>query len=320
MNVRSPNDWLRSGMGGHNVEANSILYHTLYLGISLAEALSDTSSSSTWAATAEKIKAAANKLLWKADAGLFIDNEKSTLMPQDGNVWAILSNMTQSAEQAATISQKLAARWGPYGAPALEAGDAISPFISGFELQAHYLAADPSAALELMRRQWGFMLNDPRMTQSTFIEGYSSSGKIHYEPYSNDARISHSHGWATGPTSTLTFYAAGIQLLTGGGETWRIEPLLGDLTLVDAGFVTPLGAFTAKTTVSASGAEMDFQTPAGTSGEIGFPITLSCKGKILVHNLDGKFGDILVITPQGSPRSVRIAVHGGDWKATFACD
>ena len=320
MDVTSPNDWLRSGMGGHNIEANSILYHTIYLGISLAEALGDTSSSSTWAATAEKIKAAANKLLWKADAGMYIDNEKSTLMPQDGNAWAILSNLTESSAQAATISQKLVSRWTPYGAPALEAGDAVSPFISGFEIQAHYLAANASAALALMRLQWGFMLNDPRMTNSTFIEGYSSSGALHYAPYSNDARISHAHGWATGPTSTLTNFAAGIQLLSASGATWRIEPFLGDLNFVDAGFKTPLGDFKAKTSVSPAGSEMDFETPQGTTGEIGFPVQNQCRGHILVHSLDGRFGDIVVIVGAGGPRSVRIAVHGGKWKAQQTCD
>ena len=29
-------------------------------------------------------------------------------------------------------------------------------------------------------------------------------GELHYAPYSNDPRISHAHGWATGPTSSLT--------------------------------------------------------------------------------------------------------------------
>lgn len=59
-------------------------------------------------------------------------------------------------------------------------------------------------ALELLRRQWGFMINDPRMTNSTFIEGYSANGVLHYPPYRSDPRISHAHGWATGPTFTLT--------------------------------------------------------------------------------------------------------------------
>lgn len=56
-----------------------------------------------------------------------------------------------------------------------------------------------------MRIMWGtFMLDDPRMTNSTFIEGYSSDGTLHYPPYPDDSYISYAHGWATGPTQALT--------------------------------------------------------------------------------------------------------------------
>ena len=42
MNVTSSSDWLRSGMGGHNIEANAILYYTITHGIKLATTLNDT--------------------------------------------------------------------------------------------------------------------------------------------------------------------------------------------------------------------------------------------------------------------------------------
>ena len=82
----------------------------------------------------------------------------------------------------------------------------MSPFISGFELEAHFTANRTTAALTLIRNMWAdFVLDDPRMTNSTFIEGYSTSGELHYAPYGDeDARISLAHGWGTGPTSSLT--------------------------------------------------------------------------------------------------------------------
>ncbi|KAJ0348071.1 hypothetical protein COL922a_014845, partial [Colletotrichum nupharicola] len=125
-----------------------------------------------WTQAAKKLKAAANTLLWDEQAGLFRDNETSTLYPQDGNSWAIRANLSQSSAQTRAVSSNLRARWGPYGAPAPEAGPStISPFIGGFELQAHYLAGQAETALDLIRLQWGFMLDDPRMTGSSFIEG-----------------------------------------------------------------------------------------------------------------------------------------------------
>ena len=38
-NVTSPADWLRFGMGGHNIEANAILYYTINLGLCLSTAV-----------------------------------------------------------------------------------------------------------------------------------------------------------------------------------------------------------------------------------------------------------------------------------------
>lgn len=274
MNVTSAADWLRYGMGGHNIEANSILYYTIYQGITLGNVLGENRSLlDSWAAKAEGIKASANRLLWNDTAGLFHDNETTTLMPQDGNCWAVMSNITNSTAQKSRISEGLASRWGAYGAPAPEADDAVSPFISGFELQAHLLAGNAETAMDLIRLQWGFMLDDPRMTNSTFIEGYSFDGSLHYAPYTNDPRVSHAHGWATGPTSTLTFYIGGIHLLSAGGQTWELSPRLGNLTSVDTGFETTLGRFASQVNASDTGAitGFKFSTPVGTKGTVSLP-------------------------------------------------
>lgn len=272
--VTTSADWLRFGMGAHNIEANSILYHTLNVGISLAEHLNDTSEFvQSWPGIAERIKTAANEKLWDPEMNLYRDNDSlplTDLHPQDGNAWSIVSNLTLSQERAVNISEALEARWGPYGAPAPEAGATVSPFVSGFELQAHYLAGRPEAAVNLTKLMWAdFMLDDPRMTNSTFIEGYSTNGDLHYAPYEDDARISYAHGWATGPTSTLTFYGAGLQVLTAAGQTWLIEPQLGGLKVAEAGYKTYLGQFSSHVTgLSNGGLNVTFSTPEGTSGSV----------------------------------------------------
>ncbi|CAI6340208.1 unnamed protein product [Periconia digitata] len=320
MNVTSSPDWLRSGMGGHNIEANSILYFTINQGIALAEALNDTAPIPSWKLAAEKVKTAANKLLWNDTLGMYTDNETTTLTPQDGNSWAVVANLTANATQTSSISSKLTSRWTPYGAPAPEAADAISPFISGFELQAHFLTGDTRAGLELMRLQWGFMMDDPRMTNSTFIEGYSTSGALHYAPYPNDARISHAHGWAAGPTSSLTFYVAGIQLLSAGGKTWRIAPSLGDLEFVEAGFSTTVGSFAAKVEMEEGGGwSLEFETPVGTVGEVVLPVTASA-GSIVMRDVGGVEEDVEIKVAGADDGPAVVAdVSGGKWMATFKC-
>lgn len=167
---------------------------TLNTAISLAYAVNDTEPIPGWENYVTGIKTTANELLWDASAGLYTDNQTTTLHPQDGNCWAVISGVANRS-QAVQISNALAARWGPYGAPAPEAGTTVSPFISGFELQAHFLAGQPQYAISLMKFMWAdFMLDDPRMTNSTFNEGYDVSGALHYPAYADDARISHAHG------------------------------------------------------------------------------------------------------------------------------
>lgn len=280
MNVTSPNDWLRSGMGGYNIEANAILYYTINQGVALGKAVNESSALlSNWTTTAERIKTAANKLLWSPSQNLYTDNDTTTLCPQDGNAWAILSNLT-SPSRATLISKALSDRWGPYGAPAPEANDpkfpekqTISPFIGSFELQSHFLSSQPSRVVELIRRQWGFMLNDPRMTNSTFIEGYSSDGSLHYAPYTNDPRVSHAHGWATGPTSVMTMYLAGLRITSAsvGGAEWEIGPQLGGgVTRVDAGYQIARGQYAITVRGDEQGriTKLSFQTPTGTKGRV----------------------------------------------------
>ncbi|EME41614.1 glycoside hydrolase family 78 protein, partial [Dothistroma septosporum NZE10] len=321
MNVTSAADWLRSGMGGHNIEANSILYYTIYQSIMLGQALGETQSLlASWIAIAENIKTAANKLLWDETEGLYHDNETTTLQPQDGNSWAVVANLTDSDEKVSAISSALQARWGDFGAPAPEADDAVSPFISGFELQAHLLADDTTAALNLMRLQWGFMLDDPRMTNSTFIEGYASDGRLHYAPYTNDPRVSHAHGWSTGPTSTLTFYIGGIHLASAGGRTWELSPRPGDLTFVDAGFQTSEGMFVSQ--VNATGGVVTgfkFSTPVGTNGRVSLPgISGSLKSSngTLVALKDGEIKDLAggdwILVPSGNSTAAGGSVVAGN--------
>ena len=220
VSLADADDWARAGMGGHNIAANSLLFHTLTVGAALARTQDEEATAERWDELAAGIQAAAIPLLWQPDVGLFRDNERTTLAPQDGNAWAVKSGLVTDASQIVQISEALEARWGAYGAPAPEAINVVSPFISGFELEAHFLANRTGAALGLIRTMWAdFMLDDPRMTNSTFVEGYSPSGALHYEPYgSEDQRLSFAHGWSTGPTSLLT--------VSGKAPSSYVAPLL----------------------------------------------------------------------------------------------
>lgn len=273
------------------------MYHTLDKALDLAAALGDNSVTKEYTKAMKGIKKAINTQLWDPSQGLYYDNTTiqipESIHPQDGNSWAIIAGIA-SPKRAAIISKSLAKRWiRPYGAPAPEAGPTISPFASGFELEAHYLADSPELAEELIEFMWGgFMLDDPRMTNSSFIEGYSTNGSLVYAPYSNPARISYAHGWATTPTSALTFYAGGLQVTGAAGKTWRVQPRISLLRMVQAGFETPLGSFSVSWQVQDDGSlNGHFSVPEGTSGMVSVPTS---SGRVVLQGENGAIKTSLV--------------------------
>jgi len=207
------------------------------------------------------------EVLWDDVRGLYSDNTdtRQLIYPQDGNSWALVAEGIVNATRAKRISTELKARWGKYGAPAVEIANVISPFATSFELLAHCEAQEYQTALDLMRLQWGYMLDGPGFTNSTLIEGYAVDGDIHYPAFSSSAYTSHAHGWSTGPTFVLSTRILGIQLLAPLGKVWRIEPHFADLDSAEGGYATSLGKFVVKWT---KGGNLIVITPEASQGTI----------------------------------------------------
>jgi Bacterial alpha-L-rhamnosidase 6 hairpin glycosidase domain len=238
LNVTGTADWARSDQGGENIEANALLYQALVTGAELATVRHDATDAATWSAVAVKLKTAANDILWDDGAGQYRDNPSSALHPQDGNSAAVWYGLAP-ADRAARISAALTTNWNSYGATTPENGGQISTFPGSMEVQAHLAAGDSTRALELIRREWGYMLKSPLGTGSTFWEGYLANGQFGY----GGAYMSAAHGWSTGPTSALTFYVLGIAPTTVAGG-YAIHPEPGDLSSTQGSLKTPLGDIT----------------------------------------------------------------------------
>jgi hypothetical protein len=235
MSVTGTADWARSDQGGENIEANALLYQALVTGTALASAEGDAASASAWTSAGDKVKAAVNSLLWDDAAGQYRDNPTSSLHPQDGNSAAVWFRLAP-ADRAERISAALTTNWNAYGATTPEKNSEIATFPGSMEVQAHLQAGDATRALDLMRREWGYMLDSPLGTGSTFWEGYLADGRFGY----GGAYMSAAHGWATGPTSALTFSVLGIRpgSVTGG---YAVRPEPGDLATAQGSLRTPLG-------------------------------------------------------------------------------
>lgn len=260
-------------------------------GAELATWAGDTTNlTNDWNAKAESLKNAINTYCWDDEYGAFKDNATdTTLHPQDANSMAILFGVVDS-DRAATISDKLTKNWTPIGAVAPELPENVVSFISSFEIQSHFEVQNATRALDLIRRSWGWYLNNPNGTESTVIEGYLANGTFGYRSsrgYGYDASyVSHAHGWSSGPTSALTEYIVGLSVTSRLGETWNIAPQFGDLDYAEAGFVTSLGKFQASWKKKSGGYSLTFSVPKGTTGNVVLPFPTS--SKISSFKLDGK--------------------------------
>ncbi|GLB45730.1 putative bacterial alpha-L-rhamnosidase 6 hairpin glycosidase domain [Lyophyllum shimeji] len=134
INITGLRDWARLGGGGYNAEGNALLYKVLTTAADLANYLNDTALASAWSNNATALKAKFNDAFWLESAGLYKDNQTTTLCPQDANSFAVLFNLTTSPAQANRISEGLQKNWNALGPVAPELPDTISPFIGGFEV------------------------------------------------------------------------------------------------------------------------------------------------------------------------------------------
>ncbi len=133
----------------------------------------------------------------------------------------------------------------------------MSTFYGYYMLIARAMAGDYQGAIDNIREYWGAMLD---LGATTFWEDFDidwiknaarideivPEGKVDihktYGAYCYEQfRHSFCHGWASGPTSWLTQYILGVNVLEPGCEKILIKPYLGDLEWVKGSFPTPYG-------------------------------------------------------------------------------
>jgi len=135
--------------------------------------------------------------------------------------------------------------------------EGISSYYGYFVLNARAEAGDYKGALDVIRNYWGGMLD---LGATTFWEDFdmkwlenaarideiTPDGKVDvHAKYGNycykGLRNSFCHGWASGPTTWLSQYVLGINVMEAGCKTVKIEPHLGDLEWAEGSYPTPYG-------------------------------------------------------------------------------
>ncbi|MFJ6465988.1 alpha-L-rhamnosidase C-terminal domain-containing protein [Streptomyces sp. NPDC091387] len=287
LNVTAAADWARADADGKNLEANAIMYRALVTAGPLARSMGDGATAADCAERARKLRrAVGTQGYWDASAGLYRDKPTGAgaeLYPQDGNALAVWFGLVTDPARARTVSAALAKRWTPVGALTPEKGaDAVHPFPGGMEVHAHFAAGRDGTALELIRREWGFMLNAPHGTASTFWEGYRTDGTSDY----SGSYMSAAHGWSTGPTSALTYFLLGIAPSADGGAGYSVAPRPGGLRRAEGQLTTPAGVIRVSWRArSHDGFDLSLSAPATVVDEVSVPVP---EGSPCVVRVDGK--------------------------------
>ncbi|EHL00826.1 hypothetical protein M7I_3217 [Glarea lozoyensis 74030] len=248
----------------------------------------ETARSSTWWAQADALQVIINTQYWDDSAGAFKESDvDASIHPQDGNSLA-LSYSVADASKMSKISSSLTKNWIEIGAVSPELPHNIVTFIESIEVKGHFAARQPTRALDLIRRSWGWYLDNPLGTGSTTIEGYRDDGTFGYRSekgYPSFSYTSHAHGWGSGPTDALTTYLVGLRVTEPGGSSWNLSPQFGDLKHAEAGFTTPRGKFLAAWDVKDDGYAIGWAVPEDTDGTLILPargemnlVTLKVKG------------------------------------------
>ena len=250
--------------------------------------------SATWGQQATALKAAINSQLFNTSLGVYqlssSDNGTvpATAVPQDANAEAIDFGVAPAADVPGILAYLKNNLWGTYGPQPYSANAGystiISPFVTGYELDARFASGDTAGALELTNLMWAQMVNQngPFYT-GTLWEKLGQNGQI------TDSNASLAHGWATAPVSAFSSYLLGVQPTSPGYKTWTIAPQTGDLAWAQGRVPTPCGAIVSRWQAGRGSFKLTMAAPAGTQGTVTVPLmnssgTVAENGRIVWAN------------------------------------
>jgi alpha-L-rhamnosidase len=267
-------DFYDGAKTGEVTEYNVLYYKALIDGAALATAAGQTAQAATYTQQAATLRTAINAHLFNSTTGLYnISNTQTTGVAQDANAVAVLYGVAPAANNASILAKLKTALWSTYGPLPYSTStgfqELVSPYISGYELNARLANNDTADAEALLTTEWGHMVNSGPDGAGTMWENIASSDG---SPGLGSS-TSLAHGWSTMPTSALSGYVLGIQPVTAGYGTWSVQPHPGDLSWAEGQAPTPHGAVQ----VSWAGQggvhqfAMNVTAPASTSGTIAVP-------------------------------------------------
>jgi hypothetical protein len=249
---------------------NALYYQVLIDSAMLADDLGEDTQAQKYRAEAASIKEAMIGKLFNSQTGVFdASNVERGGVAQDANVFATAFGLVPDEKARSILAKLKESLWTKYGPKPFS--DAkykpyISPFVTGFEVLARLRANDSENATHLMSSLWGTMIAPGDYQSGAVWEAMSIDGKPGLGKSTSLA-----HGWSAMPAAALSSLVLGIQPVSAGYATWRIQPHPGDLQWAEGRAPTPKGPIDVAWAQTTSQFDMRVSAPAGTSGEIAVP-------------------------------------------------
>lgn len=263
-------DWSIDDNVGSVSEYNTLYAHALHAVAALSQELG-MQGADELNQQADAIAQKINQKFFNRGTGVYdLSADHRGTVAQDTNALAVLYGVAPVKGAADVLHAADAILATPNGPRAFSDGknltELISPFISGYEVDAYFSIGDAEHALGLIRQVWGRMGQGSDFYTGATQEALSVDG---LSPQMPSRTVS--HAWSGGPTYALSAYVLGVRPLTPGYQTWIIEPQLGDLSWARGDVPTPRGPIHVGWSRSADSLVVDFKVLAG-SGTLAVPV------------------------------------------------
>lgn len=117
-----------------------------------------------------------------------------------------------------------------------DVADVVSPYATGYAVEALFYRDRGAEAVKLIERVWGPMADT---TSPNYSGGHWEAMKPDETPHGHDTSLM--HGWSTWPVSLMPRYLAGLQPIEPGWKSFSVAPVLAGLKEVKCVLETAAG-------------------------------------------------------------------------------
>lgn len=227
---------------------NAEYVYVLRQSAELARWLKHPAAAAAWSARATAVSRAFS-VFWDKRSGAYLDTTTDRVThPEDGNSFAVLAGIPSHAQAVSALDFLQAhdsysygnsisdvptwddAHWG------FQSNMRVYPFMGYYELLARFQSGLDGSAVDMIEREWGYMLRNGPGTDWELIAPYGGGP--------TDQRLGGGWdiGWSTGATSVLTQYVLGVRPTSPGYATYVVDPHPGgNIAWAKGDVVTPRG-------------------------------------------------------------------------------